>query len=164
MKQIEKEIVEFFTYEGTFLGNNPILARTIAYLLLYRELSQKDLVQLTGYSMSTISKALKKIEKLDLVEKTFHPSYQCNVYFIRYLSKGVASLILNSLKVVIEQEKTYKKIQQELNALDGNLKQTKGFEDLSRITNQFFEILPHYRELVQRIEKEMLNLIKEKDF
>ncbi len=113
--------------------------------------------------MSTISKILKKIEKLNLVEKTYQPSSQCNIYFIRHLSKGVATLFLNAIKEAIEQEKIYKKIKQELNQLDAESKQTKGYEELMAFTNHFFEILPHYKEIVEKIEKEMSNLIKEKD-
>ena len=81
IREIEKEIVEFFATKGSeFTGRHPIVATVMTYFYIRKELTQHDLQVLTGYSAGTISKSVRQLVKMNIIIKETIPGTHTHIY------------------------------------------------------------------------------------
>ncbi len=82
-KEIEHEIVEFYKTVGRMINQNTRATEVFAYLRIYDSLSQEQLRQLTGFSLSTISSILQVFLQVDIVSRDMIPGTHKNLYQIK---------------------------------------------------------------------------------
>lgn len=70
LKNIEDDLVDIVASLSFLKGRSSKTARTIAYIYIYRKVTQKRLRELTGYSMGTVSNTLKTLEKMGMINKS----------------------------------------------------------------------------------------------
>ncbi|MFW9976696.1 MAG: hypothetical protein ACFFEJ_01245 [Candidatus Thorarchaeota archaeon] len=79
-KKIEQEIVRLYRTIGKMDGLNSKQTEVFAHLKIYDELSQEQLKQLTGFSLSTISVILQSFLQMDIITRRMIPGTHKNVY------------------------------------------------------------------------------------
>ncbi|UCG36238.1 MAG: MarR family transcriptional regulator [Candidatus Bathyarchaeota archaeon] len=73
LKAIEKRLVEIIVNLGYFKGRSKRTSEILAYLYIYNRATQKMLREATGYSLGTVSNALKDLQQLGLLRKSRDP-------------------------------------------------------------------------------------------
>ncbi len=81
-KEIEREIVTFYKTAGKMVNLNSRTTEIFAYLKIYDALSQEQLKQLTGFSLSTISTTLQSFLQADIISRGMIPKTHKNLYSI----------------------------------------------------------------------------------
>ncbi|MDF1537405.1 MAG: helix-turn-helix domain-containing protein [Candidatus Thorarchaeota archaeon] len=82
LKEIEQQIVTFYKKIGKMLGLTPRATEVFAYLSVYDTLTQEQLKQLTGFSLSTISATLQSFLQTDIISRSIIPNTHKNLYRI----------------------------------------------------------------------------------
>jgi len=82
-KEIEREIVTFYKTIGKMVSHIARATEIFAYLKIYDALSQEQLKQLTGFSLSTISATLQSFLQTDIISRGMIPKTHKNLYRIR---------------------------------------------------------------------------------
>jgi DNA-binding transcriptional regulator GbsR (MarR family) len=81
-RDIERKIVEFYKTVGEMVHLNPRTTEIFAYLRMYDVLSQEQLRELTGFSLSTISSTLQSFLQTDVVSRSMIPGTHKNLYIL----------------------------------------------------------------------------------
>jgi DNA-binding transcriptional regulator GbsR (MarR family) len=82
-KKIEREFVTFYKTVGKMVDLNPRMTEIFAYLKIYDALTQKQLKQLTGFSLGTISTTLQLFLQTDIIGREIIPKTHKNLYWIK---------------------------------------------------------------------------------
>ena len=72
LKQIEKRLVEIIASMGYFKGRSQKMAEITANIAIRKEVTQKQIRELTGYSLGTVSSALQSLQKQGLYLSSIH--------------------------------------------------------------------------------------------
>lgn len=81
IREIEREIVEFFAEKASeFTGRHPILSKIMTYFNIRKNLTQRDLKILTGFSVGTISKYTRQLLKMNIITKETIPGTHKHIY------------------------------------------------------------------------------------
>ncbi|TXT61353.1 MAG: hypothetical protein BAJALOKI3v1_790008 [Promethearchaeota archaeon] len=100
IRTYEKKLVKFLVDIGKRKGTNETLSAIIAYLLIYKHLTQLELKKLSGYSRGAISENLKILVNYGFVHKKLIEGTRKYEYTIgesmAYVAKNVS--IIKSLK------------------------------------------------------------------
>jgi DNA-binding transcriptional regulator GbsR (MarR family) len=112
-KKIEREIVTLYTTVGRIMDLNPKMTEIFAYLKIYDSLTQKQLEQLTGFSLGTISTTLQLFLQTDIISRQIIPGTHTNLYRIK--RENVEFVYTPSSRIIEDHEKldTYVVEQQE---------------------------------------------------
>ncbi|MFW9994510.1 MAG: hypothetical protein ACFFD4_20875 [Candidatus Odinarchaeota archaeon] len=73
IREYEKQIVDYFREISGMRNQSVIIATTIAYFLNHGRLTQRQLRELTGYSMGTVSSSLISLVNFGLLKKQIIP-------------------------------------------------------------------------------------------
>ena len=82
-KDVVQDIVEFYRTVGDLVNLNPRATEVFAYLRIYEALTQEQLRQLTGFSLSTISSTLQSFLQTDIVDRSMILGTHTNLYKIK---------------------------------------------------------------------------------
>ncbi|MFX1367221.1 MAG: hypothetical protein ACFFAY_01290 [Promethearchaeota archaeon] len=104
LKEIEREIVAFYKTIGGMSSLNPRATEIFAYLRIYDVLTQEQLKQLTGFSLSTISATLRSFIRTDIIARRMIPGTHKNLYSIKpervKFDYNPPTQILNDLEIL----------------------------------------------------------------
>ena len=73
LREIENKLVDTITSLSYLKGRSPKHAKITAHIYIRRKVTQKQLRELTGYSLGTISNTLQSLEKMGTIHKTQDP-------------------------------------------------------------------------------------------
>ncbi|PVX27266.1 MAG: hypothetical protein CW716_03210 [Candidatus Bathyarchaeum sp.] len=156
IRAIEKEIVEFFaTKASEFTGRHPIISKVMTYFYIREELTQHDLQTLTGFSVGTISKAVRKLLKMNIITKETIPGTHKHIYKMEklpFVSPRYFLVTENVMDSTIVELKEMKKV------LDDNKEEMKRFETYHKsyeTVTQLLKLLPTVSFFLENIEKEL---------
>jgi DNA-binding transcriptional regulator GbsR (MarR family) len=136
IRDYEKELVKFSLEIGKRRGQNPIITKIFAYLLIHKALTQKELVELCECSIGSISTHLAAMISFDFVEKRLIPGTHTYIYSLNIdLSQNLSSTIKLGIKFITQAHKFLKSKKKELIQL---LKKEK--EKLNPIIKRFEEV------------------------
>ncbi len=82
LKDYEKRIVQFFVKTGQVKSASEKFSTIMGYFLTRRELTQEQLLELTGYSAGTISNALNQLLVVNIVNCRTIPGSRKKLYQI----------------------------------------------------------------------------------
>jgi DNA-binding transcriptional regulator GbsR (MarR family) len=103
IKKYEQVLIQFVMESGKAKSVNPNIQLILGYLGIHKKLTQKQLRDLTGLSMGTISKKLRDILALRLIKKEKIPKTNKNLYIVAPETYGdIADATLDDITNMIE--------------------------------------------------------------
>ncbi len=156
IRAIEKEIVEFFaTKASEFTGRHPITSKVMTYFYIRKELTQHDLQTLTGFSAGTISKAVHKLLKMNIITKETIPGTHKHIYKMEKLPFISPRYFLMTESVM---DNTIMELEKMKKTLDDNREEMKRFETYHKsyeTVTQLLRLLPTVSFFLENIEEEL---------
>jgi DNA-binding transcriptional regulator GbsR (MarR family) len=156
IRAIEKEVVEFFaTKASEFTGRHPITSKVMTYFYVRKELTQHDLQVLTGFSAGTVSKAVRKLLKMNIITKEIIPGTHKHIYKMEkfpFVSPRYFLMTENVMDDIILELENMKQI------LDANREEMKKFEAYKKsyeIVTQLLRLLPTIHVFLETVEEEL---------
>jgi len=150
LRKYEDKIVDFIVDIGTRKRVNPKILQISSYLLIHGSLTQKELQELTGFSMGTISMYLSVMIGMGRFQKeripkthTFKYSYSGNLE--EMTTRGIDIMIssLTSMNVYLNSKKKELKMLEEQNK--------KGAERLSQRIDELLNIFEFYKKIFPKV-------------
>lgn len=151
-------------YEGLGVGKGwaPIYGRIMAsFFLEGRELSQKELSNLTGYSIPSVSRALESLVRMGQLEKYKNASGGYFIYSVRsdYLDRLYPDMVISAFEAWINHYEMIKSnIQRLINRMEPlNFKKEERSEanHLKTILKKHEKALELFIDIFRRITKEL---------
>jgi DNA-binding transcriptional regulator GbsR (MarR family) len=150
LKEIENRIADIITNLSFLKGRQPKISKIIALTYLHRRTTQKQLRELTGYSLGTISNALQSLEKMGIIRKTQDPQTREYNYELEGTIAQPGSRSVTNIFEYFSQQKIFlKKIKTKL--AQQHLSNKKGYEELSEFVNKMEDIFPAIEHATQKI-------------
>jgi len=81
LRTVEKRLVDLLTNAGYLKGRSRKFSEITAHIYIHREVTQRLLRKLTGYSLGTISAALQTLEKQGVVHMRARIKINENILF-----------------------------------------------------------------------------------
>jgi len=159
---IERRLVEIISDFGYLKGRSAKIAEVTAYIYIREEVTQQLLRQLTGYSLGTVSAALKELEQLGVVSK--HPSADARGYL--YKLAGTPSQVLSrSMTDVQEYLSQTSSFLEEIEAKlsKQSLSKKQGYGSLRRFLDEMNVLIPAYQHILQTFQAAPSGAGKEKE-
>jgi len=115
----EKQIVNYFKEISGIRTQNVKIATIIAYCLVHRNLTQKQLRDLTGYSMGTISSSLTSLVRFGILKKQIIPGTHEFDYILPSSMVQIIDLYRGSvLAEIFKARDFFQTLQKEINVDD----------------------------------------------
>ncbi|MFB0514858.1 MAG: helix-turn-helix domain-containing protein [Candidatus Bathyarchaeia archaeon] len=156
LEEIKADFVRIYEDIVRAKGLPPIFGIIMATLLLEgRELAHKEISELTGYSISSVSRTLEQMVRMGIVRKHKDASLKHFVFHVSVdFSEIAASSFETMVKVYEVQREEMKNLKQKASTL-----KSKGKEgvEINRLQVMFKEI----EKTMEFIERIMKNAIKE---
>lgn len=100
-QEVKKEFMRIYEGIAGRRGLPAIIGRIMAaFFIEERELNQRELSDITGYSLSSVSRALDQMVRMGLVTKYKEPSRECFVYRMK---TDFSDLAIGGLETWIRQ-------------------------------------------------------------
>lgn len=159
--QIEREIADFFKERSPeFTGRHPIIAKVMAYFFTRRNLTQRDLQRLTGYSAGTISKSVRQLLDMNVIAKENIPGTHRHIYKMEELPLRSVQYFLNTEKRIEELEKELKELKDTLDTQAEEMQNLRGYQKIHALVAQLLELMPSYAAFIAMIDEEVEKIIK----
>ena len=156
IREIEQEIIEFFATKSVeFTGRHPIISRVMTYFYIRKNLTQKDLQILTGFSAGTISKAVRKLIEMNMITKETIKGTHKHIYKMEQLPVISPRYFLRTESLMEEKIRELEKMKK---TLDANAEEIKNFETYQKsyaTVTQLLKLLPSISVFIEKIEKEL---------
>ena len=148
LQEIENQLVDIVTSLSFLKGRSSKTARTIAYIYIYKKVTQKRLRELTGHSLGTVSNTLKTLEKMGLVNKTQDQKTREYTYELEGMLPQSGSRSVNSIFEYFAQLKEFlKKTKTKLT--QPNFSNMNGFEEVNQFVTKMSGVFPQMEQIIQ---------------
>ncbi|MFX0025309.1 MAG: hypothetical protein ACFE8M_02765 [Candidatus Hermodarchaeota archaeon] len=157
IKEIENEIIEFLV-TNLFYRYTHYSATILAYFLTRKELTQKDLQNLTSFSAGKISEELNRFIKIGYIERKKSRKGQF-LYQMPEIGQFFRNIFFGVKQKMVKWEKRIKGIQNELKTEQKDLRNLNGYDKITEAINLFvpiFDIYNTFMEQLDNIEKELI--------
>lgn len=115
IQEFEKDIVQISLEIGKQRGQNPFITKILTYLLIHTQLTQKQLKELTGCSIGSISTHLAALISIGFVEKKLIPGTHTNIYLLKIdLGQNISTLMKISMNYIKQAQDFLKSKKNEL--------------------------------------------------
>jgi DNA-binding transcriptional regulator GbsR (MarR family) len=156
LEEIKADFVRIYEDLLRAKGLPTIFGRIMAVLLLEgRELSHKEISNLTGYSISSVSRTLDQMVRMGIVHKHKDASTK---HFVYHVSTDFPEMLANSLETMIRVYETQREEMKNLTRKVNVLK-SKGKEQAE--INSLQATLEKIEKTIEFVEGIMKNTIKE---
>lgn len=157
LQDLEKKLIKYMIdLVKTISPLSPKLTEMLGYLLLHGELTQAQLVELTGYSIGTISSNLNQMISLNIVRKELIPKARTYKYLFLGGQGSIESQAgFMKLEIITDGMNFFKeKLEQQEQFRD-----EKGFELLHERTNALFKYFQWHKSIIEK-KYRILGVIK----
>ena len=147
VEEKEKEIIEYLLKFNLFSARDEITSKILFYFITRKNLSQKAIQDLTGYSAGKISQELNNFLKLDLIKvsKNSKPwTYSMESVVIETFNRGI-----NLLKKNVEWESKFLEIREELINNSEELEHLNGYNDIKDFVSMNLIRFSGYKEIIE---------------
>jgi DNA-binding transcriptional regulator GbsR (MarR family) len=156
LEEIKTDFVRIYEDIVSAKGLPAVFGRIMAVLLLEgRELSHKEISNLTGYSVSSVSRTLNQMVRMGIVHKHKDVSLK---HFVFHVSIDLNEMFTNTLETIVKvyetQRKEIKNLTRKVSAL--KLKTEKNAE-----VNRLQTMLSRFEKAMELSERIMKNAIRE---
>jgi DNA-binding transcriptional regulator GbsR (MarR family) len=164
IRRVEQGIIEFFAEKAPeFTGRHPIVSVVMAYFYIRRNLTQRELRELTGFSAGAISKAVRQLVGMNVITREMIPGTHTHRY-------KMEDLPFRSPRFFLQTEQTLEKLHRELeeikNTLDANsdeMRTLEGYPQVYAVVTQLLEQLSMVPRFMALIEEELDKFIKQEE-
>ena len=150
LREIENKIADTITSLSTLKGRTKKHARITALLYIHKKSTQKQLREITGYSLGTISNILQSLEKLGIIHKTIDSQTREYLYELEGSISQPGSRSLTNIYEYFSQQKQFlKKIKTKLDK--PNMPNKKGYKNITEFVNKMEIMFPAIENSMQEI-------------
>lgn len=160
IRQIEREIVSFFAQRTQHSSSNEIMATVMAYFYMRRNLTQRDLQHLTGFSAGTISESVSQLVEINFITKDILPGTHKHIYRMHQLPFRSPSYLLKTETVLEKLKRKLEKMKKSLDTQGQDLEYSDRYKKIYAIITQLLAMLSKLPVLMDLIEKELQNYLK----
>jgi DNA-binding transcriptional regulator GbsR (MarR family) len=154
IKKIEDKIIQFLIKSPLFIGQKPTFSTIQAYFITRKDLNQKALKKLTGFSSGAISQELKELVNIRLIEKATKSSSGEISYSMKSVELAFLISYINSMKESTKWEDIYQKIKLELEGEREELKGLNGYDIIYQWINNFLNLMAFSKIVLKILEEE----------
>ena len=148
--EIENKIVNTITSLSYLKGRTPKHAKITAHIYIRRKATQKQLRELTGYSLGTISNTLQSLEKIGTIHKTQDTqTKEYNYELEGTIAQSGSRSVTNIFEYFSQQKKFLKEIKVKLD--QPHLSNKKGYENVNQFVNKMDNVFPAIEQATQKI-------------
>lgn len=150
IREYELQLINFALAIGKRRGQSPIITKLLTYLLIHEQLTQKQLKELTGFSIGSISTHLTAMMSMGFIDKRFIPGTHTNTYFLKIdLGQNLSNLKKMSLSYLNQAREFLKSKREDLNKIID--KKKEGLEIIINRFNEIEVVLQIYAKLVEML-------------
>ncbi len=162
----EKEFIEFNTTLGLKISNNPLISKVYAVLMSEdKYFSLDELVEITGYSLASISNAINKIDRFHSLQRMKKPGSK--KIFIK-LSFDPLDMLKNNIAFMLNEKvkPLVNELPRLITHLKKDLKEVKEKKDKERLKNKIKLYEDYFRkfQLMEKLLREFQKIIVEERF
>ncbi len=147
IKEIEKDLIDFFTYTPMFFGKSDIFSKSFAYFITRKELNQNQLRKLTGLSAGKISQEINRLLELEIIEKVDTSETGQITYQMKSVVLAFLTISSNILAEYMKCKAKIESINAELEDQRNILGQLDGYEEVLHVAKIFLDVLPFYERM-----------------
>jgi len=156
LEEFKAEFTQIYEDMLRAKGLPTIFGRIMAILLLEKhELSHKEISNLTGYSISSVSRTLDQMVKMGIVHKHKDASLK---HFVFHVSVNFPEMIASSMETML---RVYKAQREEMKNLTQKVRSLKSKEKDKTEINRLQATLEKILETIEFVEDIMKKTIKE---
>ena len=131
IRQIEKDIVTFFKEKGAeFGGKDPMFMTILAYFYVRERLTQQDLQDLSGLSVGTVSKVLRKLVEINVITKGMIPGTHKHLYTMDQPAVVFSQFYLPAGGILLKYEDELKQVKAHLIAHASEMRRIRDFSGM----------------------------------
>ncbi len=150
LREIDHKLVDIITNLSFLKGRQPKISKIIALTYLHRKTTQKQLREITGYSLGTISNSLRSLEKMGIIRKTQNPqTREYNYELEGSIAQPGSRSVTNIFEYFAQQKQFLKKIKSKL--AQPHLSNKKGYEEVSEFVNKMEAVFPAIEHATQKM-------------
>ncbi|MFX1391324.1 MAG: hypothetical protein ACFE9Z_14760 [Promethearchaeota archaeon] len=133
VKRIEDELIQFMSTSPIFFTKDPFINIIRGYFITRKNLTQKEIKNLTKLSTGKISQVLKVLKKWELIEKTNVSSTGEYTYTMESIEDAFLRYFNIIMGDITKWEKPLKDMKKKLEIEKENLKDLKGYDKMSNL-------------------------------
>jgi len=160
IKKIETDVIYFFNNSILGEGRSKITSTILFYFITRRDLTQKKLQKLTGFSAGKISQEVNDFVKMNLIKISGKSSTGEITYSMESIESEIFNRGINIIKSNLIWEDKFLEILDDLNKNQENLKKLNGYGKIkSNIEDHLFRF-KGYKNLLklwEELEKKIAN-------
>jgi DNA-binding transcriptional regulator GbsR (MarR family) len=154
--------VDFFAEKSPqYTGRHPIIATILAYFYTRKQLTQKELQDLTKFSAGTISTALRQLVEMNFIKKELIAGTHKHIYTLEKLPFRSPSYFMKTKNVLERRKKELEEIKEALDNKAEEMQHIEDYQNIYAITLQLLEVLAKVPVFMMLVEKEMKQHLKE---
>jgi DNA-binding transcriptional regulator GbsR (MarR family) len=150
LKEIENKLLDILTDLSFLKGRQPKTSKIIGLIYLNRNITQKKLRELTGYSLGTISTNLQSLENMGIIHKTQDPQTREYNYELEGTIAQPESRSVSNIYEYFSQQKEFIK-QTKTKLAQPHFSNKKGYENVKDFIDKMDKIFPAIEHSVQKI-------------
>lgn len=152
---IERKLVDIVAGFGYLKGRSAKTSEVLAYVYIRKELTQQLLRELTGFSLGTVSAALRDLEKVGFVSKYPAQNGRGFVYRLAGSPSQVLSRSMSDFQVYMAQISCFLS-DVEVKLSKPSLSKKRGYSQLRRFLDEMNILIPAYQHILQKFQTKHL--------
>lgn len=128
IEKIESEVIDYFVHSILGEGRSEITSTILFYFVTRKDLTQKKLQKLTGFSAGKISQEVNDFVKMNLITISDKSSTGEITYSMESIESEIFNRGINIIKSNLIWEERFLEILEELNKNQESLKKLNGYE------------------------------------
>ena len=153
IKKIEDEIIEYLMKSSLGKSRDPFTAKILFYFLTRRDLTQRVLKELTGFSGGKISQVVNDLVKLGMVDIVNRSSSGEITYSMDSIQSENFRRGNNLIKTSLSWEDKLKAIKKELRRDKEVLQDLTGYDKIKKVINQELALIGRRKGFLEIWEK-----------
>ncbi|MBN1801076.1 MAG: hypothetical protein JW891_06175 [Candidatus Lokiarchaeota archaeon] len=153
IEEIEKEIVSLLLNSVISLGRDQIASKILLYFLTRKNLTQKKIKQLTGFSSGKISQVVNRFVEMDLVHVIKKSSKGEIIYSIPSIELEMFTRGINLVKSNLKWEEELLEMRQDLENNKTELQKLNGYDMIRSNIQENLNRFGEYKKLLNIWEK-----------
>lgn len=146
---IQKRLADIVADFGYLKGRSAKVSKILAYIYIRREVTQQLLHELTGYSLGTISAALRDLEDSAIVSKNRSSDSLQRVYTIAGSLSQVLSRSMADFPVYLSQvDELIKQVNAEIDK--PSLSDKQGYTNIKQFLEEMAVLVPAYKHVMHK--------------
>lgn len=150
LQKIENKLLDILTNLSFLKGRQPKTSKIIGLIYIHRNITQKKLRELTGYSLGTISTNLQSLERMGIIRKRQETqTREYNYDLDGTIAQPGSRSVTNIYEYFSQQKEFIKQTKTEL--AQPHLSSKKGYENVKDFIDKMDKVFPAIEHSVQKI-------------